>query len=262
MSHKNHASPANGIRERGRKAARKTFITGKSTVQTKPFQFLFCSMFIFCALTFGMPKVCVAPQTVASPIKGGAVDGQNVAATSVAEIEDQVHLVFERFRTPMEPSLIHEMTMVALDNHVDPRLVAAIVVAESSGNPLAISDHNAIGLLQINARVWGQKLDFTRNNPFDPLTNLRLGIPILQRCMKEYGRLDSALAAYVGDPDDVRDGTAVYVKRIIRIFEKASGKKVTRKPAKPVLETSEASSNPGWVQFPMGSPLPPQVGWR
>jgi hypothetical protein len=262
MSHKNHASPANGIRERGRKAARKTFTTGKSTLQTKPFQFVFCSLFIFCALTFGMPKVCVAPQTVASPIKGGAADGQNVASTGVAEIEDQVHLVFKRFRMPMEPSLIHEMTIVALDNHVDPRLVAAIVVAESSGNPLAISEHNAIGLLQINARVWAQKLDFTRNNPFDPVTNLRLGIPILQNCMKEYGSLDSALAAYVGDPDDISDGTAAYVNRVIRIFEKASGKKVVRKPAKQAPETIEARSNPGWSSSPMESPLPSRAGLR
>ena len=195
-------------------------------IHTRSLFLALSTIILILALGLFFPKVCFAPLQDATYISAASPDGLRAM-----EIENQIQKMFTRFQIPMDIDLVHEMTEVGLAHHVDPRLIAAIIVTESSGNPLAISNQNAIGLMQINAKVWAQKKDFSHNNPFDPATNLQMGISILQDCIARYQWLDSALAAYVGDSQFSEDGTAVYVDRIIRIFEKASGAKVSRDPS-------------------------------
>ncbi len=201
---------------------------------------------VFLLLAFVVPTTSVAPLRDVAYLNAGSQQ-----AAKAMGIETQIQGLFGRFRMPITGELIHEMTRVSIEDHIDPRLVAAIIIAESSGDPLAISHGNALGLMQINARVWSRQLDFSRNNPFDPLTNLRMGIPILQSCMARYHWLDSALAAYVGDPDNSVPETAAYVDRIIRIFEKSSGTKVARNPVRrvhaPQADLSQAMVVTGMV---------------
>ncbi len=42
----------------------------------------------------------------------------------------------------------------ALDKKLDPKLVAAIIVVESNGNPLAISGSKSVGIMQIHLPTW------------------------------------------------------------------------------------------------------------
>ncbi|MDD5541766.1 MAG: transglycosylase SLT domain-containing protein [Acidobacteriia bacterium] len=157
---------------------------------------------------------------------------------------------------PVDPILVHEMTSVGLANHIDPRLVAAIVVAESSGNTFAVSSQNAIGLMQINAKVWAKRLDFSRNNPFDPVVNLRLGVPILASCIKQYHWLDTSLAAYRGDVTYSQDDTGDYVDRVIRAYERTADQRVVRNPGHPVDHASQSASG---GSNPVASPPAPET---
>jgi hypothetical protein len=73
----------------------------------------------------------------------------------------------------------------ALDNGLDPNLVAAVMMTESAGNPQATSKKGAVGLMQIV------------NGPYDPETNVRDGTKILANTLKRYGGdLELSLAAY------------------------------------------------------------------
>jgi hypothetical protein len=79
----------------------------------------------------------------------------------------------------------------AADLH--PRLVAAVVQAESDFKPYAVSKVGAGGLMQLMPSVW---LPQGVTNPYDPATNLRLGCQHLKQLLGRFGDLSLALAAY------------------------------------------------------------------
>jgi soluble lytic murein transglycosylase-like protein len=83
---------------------------------------------------------------------------------------------------------------------LDPALVAALATAESCGDPRAVSPRGARGLLQVMPFHFAPGED-----PFDPETNLRVGVGILCRLLREAGGdLPRALAAYNGGPGLLR----------------------------------------------------------
>jgi soluble lytic murein transglycosylase-like protein len=85
----------------------------------------------------------------------------------------------------------------AVDNNLSPRVVAAVVFVESSCNPDAISSEHAVGLMQVNGRVWHYSTTSLR----DPEVNVQVGSRILREYIRRYG-LREGLHHYngVGDP--------------------------------------------------------------
>jgi len=105
-------------------------------------------------------------------------------------------------------------------NGLDPALVTAVVQAESSFNPIAVSSAGAKGLMQLmdsTARTLGVA------NTFDPVQNIEGGTRFLRSLLDRYGRVDLALAAYNAGPNAVdRFGgvppyaeTQTYVSRVL-----------------------------------------------
>lgn len=93
----------------------------------------------------------------------------------------------------------------ALRHQLDPDLVAAVVEAESGGNPEAVSRAQAYGLMQVRvptARDLARR-DVTVEELFDPATNLDLGCRYLRRMLDRYGDLRLALMAYNAGPGKV-----------------------------------------------------------
>ena len=77
---------------------------------------------------------------------------------------------------------------------IDPLLIATIMQTESCGHPTAISSANALGLLQVMPN-W---FDFDGgDNPWDPDTNIRVGLGVLNQCLvNSDGNIPNAFACY------------------------------------------------------------------
>jgi len=77
---------------------------------------------------------------------------------------------------------------------MDPRLVLAVIRAESNFDPMARSPRNALGLMQLIPETAQR---FKVRDPFDPLENVRGGIAYLRWLLAYYrGDVQLALAAY------------------------------------------------------------------
>lgn len=111
--------------------------------------------------------------------------------------------------------------------NVDPKLIKAVILAESNFNPYAVSRRGAMGLMQLlpeTARMLKVK------DIFDPEENIRAGVQYL-RILKDHfrGDLDLVLAAYNAGPKRVYDSrmripqiseTIEYVRRVKDIYRR------------------------------------------
>lgn len=86
---------------------------------------------------------------------------------------------------------------------VDPLLIFSIIKAESKFDPNAISNRGAKGLMQIMDKTgeWGAtelgRLDFERDQLFDPAVNIEIGSWYVAKLQKQYdGNVSTLLAAY------------------------------------------------------------------
>lgn len=110
---------------------------------------------------------------------------------------------------------------------LDPRLLAALVWAESGFDPSAVSPAGAIGLTQLMpGTAVGLGVD-----PRDPLQNLEGGTRYLRAQLDRFGRLDLALAAYNVGPGRVVEAggipqipeTRAYVARVLGLYRQLGG---------------------------------------
>jgi soluble lytic murein transglycosylase-like protein len=112
------------------------------------------------------------------------------------------------------------ISTVAAANHIDARLVHAVIEQESNYEPRARSKKGARGLMQLmpdTARQYGVR------NSYDPKANLEAGIRHLKDLMSRLD-LPTALAAYnAGEGTIKRYGglppfpeTQIYVRNILR----------------------------------------------
>lgn len=112
----------------------------------------------------------------------------------------------------------------ARNQHLEPRLVRAVVQVESGYNPRARSNKGAMGLMQLMPAT-AEELGV--ESPYDPAQNLRGGTVYLRRLLNIFsGRLELALASYNAGPQAVRRFGGVppyaetrdYVQRVIRLY--------------------------------------------
>jgi len=104
---------------------------------------------------------------------------------------------------------------------LDPRLVKAVMIVESNGNPQAISHKGAQGLMQIMPET-ARLLEL--QHPFDPEENIQAGARYLRSLYEFFkGDLELVLAAYNAGPQRVIENnmsippineTINYVKRV------------------------------------------------
>jgi soluble lytic murein transglycosylase-like protein len=84
---------------------------------------------------------------------------------------------------------------------VKPNLVYAVIAAESSGDPAAISRAGAVGLMQL---MPGTSTEYGVANPFDAQMNVAGGVHYLHDLLNRYhGNVSFALAAYNAGPGTV-----------------------------------------------------------
>ena len=113
---------------------------------------------------------------------------------------------------------------------LDPTLILAVMAVESGFNPFAQSPVGAQGLMQVMTKVHTDKYeDFGgRLAAFDPVTNLRVGVKVLQECIARAGSVEGGLKYYVGAANLDTDGG--YADKVLaehaRLLSVMSGKPI------------------------------------
>ncbi|MBO6720129.1 MAG: lytic transglycosylase domain-containing protein [Rhizobiaceae bacterium] len=107
------------------------------------------------------------------------------------------------------------------------RWIEAVIMAESSGDPKAVSPKGAMGLMQLMPETWAELRDQhdLGADPFDPRTNILAGTAYLKAMHDRFGH-PALFAAYNAGPgryeDHLRTGkplpaeTRAYVARIAK----------------------------------------------
>lgn len=136
----------------------------------------------------------------------------------------------KKYRVAAEPLsvLVAEAYDLGKRTKLDPTLILAIVAVESSFNPFAQSHVGAQGLMQVMTRVHGDKYESAGGTltAFDPVTNMRVGVKVLQECIARAGSLEGGLRYYVGAANLDDDGG--YANKVLaeheRLLQVANGR--------------------------------------
>lgn len=138
----------------------------------------------------------------------------------------------KKYRVAPEPlsALVAEAYETGARVKLDPTLILAIMAVESGFNPFAQSPVGAQGLMQVMTGVHSDKYENFggRLAAFDPVTNLRVGVKVLQECIQRAGSLNAGLRFYVGAANLEDDGG--YADKVMaehaRLLQVASGRAV------------------------------------
>jgi soluble lytic murein transglycosylase-like protein len=121
---------------------------------------------------------------------------------------------------------VDEIESAARDAGLDPRLLAAVVWAESDFHADAVSSAGAIGLAQLmpgTAELLGV-------DPFDPAENLQGGAEFLAFTIERFGSVELGLAAYNAGPGRVAEYggappvTHRYIETVLGYYHRLGGK--------------------------------------
>lgn len=141
---------------------------------------------------------------------GGSFDAALAAASGSA-------------RAPLTTQFDGIITDAAQQYGVRPALLRALMQAESSGNPQAVSPAGAQGLMQL---MPGTAAGLGVTNPFDPAQNIMGGARYLRQQLDRFGGDERlALAAYNAGPGAVQRYNGVppypetqqYVNRVLSL---------------------------------------------
>lgn len=184
-----------------------------------------------------------------------------VLAASLPKEQAQVaSWISRKYRVAPEAvgALVAEAFALGSRLKLDPTLILAVMAIESRFNPFAQSPVGAQGLMQVLTRVHSDKYeDFGgKQAALDPLVNLRVGVQVLQDCIRNAGSIEGGLRRYVGAVDSDGNG---YVAKVMaeqqRLRSVARGAKlpinagapvlVRATPAKPAQDKRELEADAG-----------------
>jgi soluble lytic murein transglycosylase-like protein len=194
-----------------------------------------------CVLALLVPALSLAADPAAHMEIFAFTDAQGVVHYSNVPVDQRFQLVLAASpgadgksshpQAPLDGSAVysHLIDGAAAANRLEPALVKAVILAESGGDPRAVSKRGASGLMQLmpaTARRYGVR------NVFDPEQNIRGGSRYLRDLAERYQNdLELMLAAYNAGPEAVdRHGgrippfreTLEYVPRVLQLYHRLS----------------------------------------
>jgi len=157
-----------------------------------------------------------SPSPVASPAAPPAPTLPDVAAAPPPRVSDEVMAVYAHLQRYARRSRLTDDERLSLArcivresrrHQLDPALVLAVMHVESRFDTFAVSEKDAMGLMQIlpSTGAWlAPQVGVTWYGPqtlFDPEANVRIGVAYLRQLSDRYdGRIATALAAYNWGP--------------------------------------------------------------
>lgn len=136
----------------------------------------------------------------------------------------------KKYSVAPEPlsALVAHAFNIGEKSKLDPTLILAIMAIESGFNPFAQSPVGAQGLMQVMTGIHHDKYAHFGGKlaAFDPVTNLRVGVKVLEECIARAGSIEGGLKFYVGAANLDSDGG--YANKVMaehgRLQAVASGK--------------------------------------
>ena len=200
----------------------------------------------------------IVPESTVIAAEPDAVD--RATATDPKDLpKQQAAVAFwlsKKYRVAPEPlgALVAEAYEIGSKTKLDPTLILAIMAVESSFNPFAQSPVGAQGLMQVMTKIHTDKYDSFGGDlaAFDPVTNLRVGVKVLQECIARAGSVEGGLRQYVGATSDATEGgyTAKVLAEQARLRQVALGANV------PLITPPQPASMPALATVPARAPAP------
>ncbi len=130
--------------------------------------------------------------------------------------------------------LVSEAFSIGAKAKLEPTLILAVMAIESGFNPFAQSPVGAQGLMQVMTKVHTDKYENFggKLTAFDPVTNLRVGVKVLQECITRAGSVEGGLKFYVGAANHVDDGG--YASKVMQEYSRLQAV-IGGKPVAPSL---------------------------
>jgi len=147
-----------------------------------------------------------------------------VAGTAVKQSEESAKVAPVEKTFSSEGDLTDLVRQAAQKYGVDPKLVSAVVEAESGGDQSVISSAGAIGVMQLMPETAAS----LGVDPYDKAQNIDGGTKYLSQMLNNFGGdVRKAVAAYNAGPQAVRDyngvppyrETQAYVDRVLDIYK-------------------------------------------
>lgn len=176
------------------------------------------------------PEMAVADLLVADPTAVERVTATDPEALPVEQAR-VAQWLSRKYRVAPEPlsALVAEAYEVGSKARIDPTLILSVMAVESRFNPFAASPVGAQGLMQVMTRVHTDKYDDYGGTmaAFDPVTNLRVGVKVLQETIRRAGSVEGGLRLYVGAvTTDGSDYIAKVLSEHDRLNRVAQGQRV------------------------------------
>ena len=123
---------------------------------------------------------------------------------------------------------------------LDPTLILAVMAIESRFNPFAQSPVGAQGLMLVMTKLHSDQYQNFGGGfaAFDPVTNLRVGVKVLQECITRAGSVEGGLKHYVGAANLADDGG--YANKVMAEHARLTAVMGGQKPA-PTMPRAVAS---------------------
>jgi len=182
------------------------------------------------------------------PIGGAAAGLSQMARLYLTPEAQSIYPAYYRFianhnkrLTPREVDSIAVSILYFAERHrVDPRLIVAMIIAESDFDPRSTSNKGAMGLGQI---MPDEAKSFGLRNPYDPVENVRASVNMLRMKLDMFrekgvpegqmtmGQIALAMAAYNAGAGAVKKYGGVppyretqrYVQRVITLYKSLCG---------------------------------------
>jgi soluble lytic murein transglycosylase-like protein len=165
-------------------------------------------------------EIYLPPKVIAPPlVMAGRVEKPSKALLARIRLSKRAKIkpVNRHFR-----KLIHQ----AADRHgIEPAMIKAIIMAESSFDPKAVSNRGALGLMQLMPQT-AESLGVA--DAFDPGNNIDAGARYLRQLLNHFrGDIELALAAYNAGIQNVLNhrgippykATQSYVEKVLTYYE-------------------------------------------
>jgi hypothetical protein len=162
------------------------------------------------------------PPTASSRVPAVAAERQPKSQSSKATVEKIPTVSGKKAEHMLRPTIFR----IAHRHRIDPAMVQAIIMAESSFNPNAVFKRGAIGLMQLmpnTAKSLGIE------DPLNPEHNITGGVLYFKKLLKEFhGDVTLALAAYNAGTSKVKEyqgvppfkSTQVYIEKVLEYYQR------------------------------------------